>query len=106
VAVKEYTAYVHYGNGHTYHLLTIALPIECMPEDVPFGRSTALHTELEENIEIFNVGNTVFTEKDEFLVIYQREGESQLYARPVDMFFGHTDANIKRFVEVDESKGE
>jgi hypothetical protein len=105
MAVKEYTEYVHYGNGHHYYLLTIALPIECMPESDVFGRATALHTELSEHIEIFNIGNVVFTEKDEFLAIYQREGESDLYARPVDMFFGHTDANIKRFVEV-EWKGD
>lgn len=105
MAVKECTKYTHYKGGE-YTLLTIALPIEAMPEDVIFGRTIALHTELEEDIEIFNVGSTVFSEKDEFLVIYQREGELQLYARPVDMFFGHTDAHIKRFVEVDESKGE
>lgn len=102
MAVKEYTQYVHYGNGKTYTLYTIALPIENMPEEVSFGRSSAFHTELEEVIEIFNVGNVVFSEKDEFLVLYQQEGNSILYARPVDMFFEHVDGKTKRFQESKE----
>lgn len=102
MAVKEYTEYVHYKNGKTYYLLTIALPIECMPEGVDFGRSSAFHTELKEMIEIFAVGNVVFSEKDNFLAIYQSEGCSDLYARPVDMFFEHVDGTQKRFQEPKE----
>jgi hypothetical protein len=73
-----------------------------MPEDVPFGRSSAFHTELEEVIEIFNVGNVVFSEKAEFLVLYQQEGNSNLFARPADMFFEHVDGSQKRFAPVQE----
>ncbi|MEC2335146.1 hypothetical protein [Bacillus subtilis] len=99
MAVKELTQYKHY-KGDKYTLLTIALPIESMPENVSFARSYAFHTELEEEIDIFNVDNVVYTEKDEFLVIYKRDNSPTIYARPVDMFFGNTNYGGKRFVEV------
>lgn len=105
MAVKELDEYVHYSNGSTYRLLSIALPIDCMPK-AHHGSSTAFHVELKEDIEIFNVGNTVFTEKNEFLVIYQNVDDAVIYARPVDIFFGKTDANIKRFIPVDDSGDE
>lgn len=102
MAVKDYQKYTHYRNGKQYFFLTIALPIEHMPEGNVFGRSSAFHTELEEVIEIFSVGDVVFSEKDEFLALYQQEGNSNLYARPVDMFFEHVDGTTKRFTESKE----
>ncbi|MBD8836217.1 DUF1653 domain-containing protein [Paenibacillus sp. CFBP 13594] len=41
------------------------------------------------------------TEKLEGLVVYKDES-NQVWARPVDMFFGHTDEGTKRFVEINE----
>lgn len=103
---QELSQYTHYKGG-TYNLLTIALPIEQMPQTENFGRAEAFHTELEETIEIFSVGSIVFSEKMEFLVLYQREDEATIYARPVDMFFEHVaidETFVKRFQPVEDSE--
>jgi Protein of unknown function (DUF1653) len=105
MAVKDYQPYIHYKTENIYYLLTIALPITHMPQTENFGRASAFHTELEEEIEIFNIGDVVFTEKDEYLVLYQREDDGQVWAKPVDMFFSDVEVNgvnVKRFEPLDE----
>lgn len=41
------------------------------------------------------------TEQEEGLVVYTDEN-SQVWARPLEMFFGYTDDGTKRFVEINE----
>lgn len=104
MVVKELSQYTHYRNGKKYTVLTIALPYNSPEVNGTFGRSVAFHTELEKEIEIFNIGFAVFSKENEFLVLYQQEGNSTIFARPVDMFFEHVDGNTKRFQEIEEDK--
>nr|WP_145401657.1 DUF1653 domain-containing protein [Paenibacillus xylanexedens] len=41
------------------------------------------------------------TEQLEGLAVYMDEN-NQVWARPVDMFFGYTNDGLKRFIEIDE----
>ncbi|PZT57368.1 DUF1653 domain-containing protein [Paenibacillus silvae] len=41
------------------------------------------------------------TEQQEGLVVYMDESK-QVWARPVDMFFGYTNDGLKRFIEINE----
>ncbi|WP_339193844.1 DUF1653 domain-containing protein [Paenibacillus sp. FSL P4-0176] len=41
------------------------------------------------------------TEQQEGLAVYM-DNNNQVWARPVDMFFGYTDDGTKRFVEINE----
>lgn len=41
------------------------------------------------------------TEQEEGLVVY-KDDSNQIWARPLDMFFGYTDDGIKRFVEIND----
>ncbi|MFJ8247263.1 DUF1653 domain-containing protein [Peribacillus asahii] len=106
MAVKIDTKYIHYGNRKTYEFICIALPFSPMFQGV-FDIGEAFHTEEERNVNLFHDGTsrkTVYSNSDEYLVLYRRKGEKQIYARPVDMFFEHINGNTKRFTLIQEGE--
>jgi len=100
MAVKVNDVYKHWGNRKKYKTIAIALPFNVAVGVLGSeGSGKALHTENEKHIRYFSDGNIYYTECDEYLVLYQRQGENTVYARPVDMFFEHVDGEIRRFTK-------
>ena len=102
MAVKTNNKYRHYGNQKHYDLICISNPVEEKPKGF-LHEQKVFHTEKKEWITLYNNKHGAYTDYDEYFVIYQSEDDmnaEHLYARPVDMFFGQTDDDRKRFVEI------
>ena len=99
MSVRDCTTFTHYGNKREYMLRSIASPY-CIISKNAVESGMVFHTEKEEYIKAYSDGAIHYTSEDEYLVIYSRDGDTTIYARPVDMFFEHVDGSVKRFTKL------
>lgn len=99
--VQAFDKFKHWGNFKEYEFLGIALPsfLKLTNYPKPTIVQEALHTEESEVINVYLTDGIMFTDRSEYLVIYQ-SNDNKLYARPVADFFAHVDGNIKRFTKI------